>query len=116
MSRSVLAPRHKGGVAGVETASGAENAPSDAGRLDESGSGASTVHPTRLETPRDTSGEPRSGARDLQLGHTPYRSPQLSGTRTTLMGRGTTVQRPGSLPRSSRRANGSVTGFRLTSS
>src|SRR5206468_3742056 len=42
--------------------SGAETALSEADRLDESGSSASTVHPTRLETPRDTSGKPSSGA------------------------------------------------------
>src|SRR5882762_1276595 len=43
-------------------ASGAEDAVSVAGGLDESGSSASTVHPTLLGTPRDTSGKASSGA------------------------------------------------------
>src|SRR5882762_4983791 len=43
-------------------ASGAEDAVSVAGGLDESGSSASTVHPTLLGTPRDTSGKTSSGA------------------------------------------------------
>src|SRR5258705_2183796 len=42
--------------------SGAEDARSDADRRDESGSSASTAHPTRLGTPRDTSGRASSGA------------------------------------------------------
>src|SRR6266699_4295944 len=76
-------------------------------------------HPTG-NTPRNLGqdivwGEPRSSARDLQLGHTPYRSPQLFGNRTASVGRGTIVQRLGSSPRRSSSDNGRVTGFRLTS-
>src|SRR5438093_12243619 len=91
------------------------------GVLGESGSGAVTVHshPTGNTSWHRGQGialgEPRSGARDLHLGHTPYRLPHLSGNRTALVGRETIVQRYGSLPRRSSTASGRVTGFRLTS-
>ncbi len=58
---------------------------------------------------------PCNGARCLQLGHTAYHSPQLAGNWTAFVGRGTMVQRRGSVSTTSIIDRGTVTVRRLTS-
>src|SRR6266540_5599066 len=55
-------------------------------------------------------------ARSRQLGQTPYREPQVSGSRAERAGRGTTVQRVGGVGRISSAGRGSVVMVPLTSS